>query len=118
MLPGLYSEGGKLYIEVTAKVPASPYAWPAFWALAKDSVYPLEYDAMEVFGQPQTSYDATIHYLSPNVTGNNTVATRVLHEWRRSLGLLSRLRLPSGPKDPNVISLFRPPLCRLDACKD
>ena len=77
MLPGLYSEGGKLYIEVTAQVPASPYAWPAFWALAKDAIWPLEYDAVEVFGQPQTSYDATIHYLSTNSTGNNSIATRV-----------------------------------------
>ena len=77
MLPGLYSEGGQLYIEATAKVASSPYAWPAFWALAKDAVYPLEYDAMEVFGAPGTSYDATIHYLSPNVTGNNTKATRI-----------------------------------------
>ena len=76
-LPGLYSEGGQLYIEVTAQVPASPYAWPAFWGLAKDAVYPLEYDALEVFGAPQTSYDATVHYLSPNVTGNNSWATRV-----------------------------------------
>ena len=76
-LPGLYAEGGELYIETTAQVPSSPYAWPAFWALAKDSVYPLEYDAMEVFGAPHTSYDATIHYLSPNVTGNNSWATRV-----------------------------------------
>ena len=76
-LPGLYSEGGKLYIEVTAQVSSSPYAWPAFWGLAKDAVYPLEYDAVEVFGAPQTSYDATIHYTSPNVTGNNTWATRI-----------------------------------------
>ena len=77
MLPGLYSEGGKLYIEVTAQVPSSPYAWPAFWALAKDAIWPFEYDAVEVFGQPQTSYDATIHYLSTNSTGNNSIATRV-----------------------------------------
>ncbi len=77
MLPGLYSEGGKLYIEVTAQVPASASAWPAFWALAKDSIWPLEYDAVEVFGQPQTSYDSTIHYLSANSTGNNSMATRV-----------------------------------------
>ncbi len=76
MIPGLYAEGGELYIETTAKVAASPYAWPAFWALAKDAVYPLEYDAMEVFGAPGTSYDATVHYLSPDVTGNNTKATR------------------------------------------
>ena len=76
-LPGLYAEGGELYMEVTAQVSASPYAWPAFWALARDAVYPLEYDTMEVFGNPQTSYDATIHYTSPNVSGNNTMATRV-----------------------------------------
>lgn len=77
MLPGLYSEGGKLYIEVTAQVPSDGSAWPAFWALAKDAIWPLEYDAMEVFGHAQTSYDATIHYLSPNATGNNSIATRV-----------------------------------------
>ncbi len=77
MLPGLYSEGGKLYIEVTAQVPSSASAWPAFWALAKDAIWPLEYDAVEVFGQPQTSYDSTIHYLSANATGNNSMATRV-----------------------------------------
>ena len=76
-LPGLYSEGGQLYIEVTAQVPSSPFSWPAFWGLAKDAVYPLEYDAVEVFGEPQTSYDATVHTLSPDVTGNNSRAVRV-----------------------------------------
>ncbi len=76
MQPGFYAESGQLYLEVTAKLPNDPAAWPApLWAIASDGDYPIEVDVAEVFGDAGY-YDATTHYQDATGSGNHSKVTR------------------------------------------
>jgi beta-glucanase (GH16 family) len=49
-------------VEIRAKVPKGPGAWPAFWALPADGSWPPEVDVMEMYGKAPNVLEMTYHW--------------------------------------------------------